>query len=334
MKIYVVLTGGTIACSVTDGIISANEKTPRALEMYSQEYGGKTEFHITRLLNILSENASPEHWKIIADHILGTDLSGYDGVMILHGSDTLSYSSAFLGTELSSLNIPVVITASDLVPDDPESNAVENIRAAVLCIVRFRKGIFTAYKNRNDSFCSVYLSTRIVEADRVFGNFTSFDGSPFAYVENNRLELSGTVTESEINSNSGYAPALPFKLKSRVLMLRQYPGIDYSDVLLSENVSAVLLITYHSSSASTLGNGSALELLHRCTECGKEFFLASFDRNKTNIYETSDILLKNGARPLYHISNEAAYAKLLIRAELPQERREDFLEKNIFFEYI
>lgn len=334
MKIYTVLTGGTIACSVRNGIITADEKTPRAIEMYTKKYGDETEFHVIRLLNILSENMAPEHWEIIANHILSAGLSGYDGIMILHGSDTLSYSSALLGIALSSLNIPVVLTASDLVPDDPESNAAANIRAAVLCIERFKKGVFTVYKNRKDSFCSVYLSTRIVEADRVFGNFTSFDGKPFAYAENGRLELSGTVPESKINCNTGYMPDLPLVFKNRVLMLRQYPGIDLSDISLSDNVSTVLMVTYHSSSASTLGNESALELLHRCTKCGKEFFLASFDRHKTNIYETSDILLKNGASPLLHISNEAAYAKLLIRANLPEDRREKFLEKNCFFEYI
>ena len=74
----------------------------------------------------------------------------YDGLIITHGSDTLSYSSAFLGLCLCGLDIPVALTAADLVPDDPRSNAVENLRACVEVIEKFRRGVFTVYKNPRD----------------------------------------------------------------------------------------------------------------------------------------------------------------------------------------
>lgn len=328
------MTGGTIGSSEHNGIISTCRSGCTAIDKYNSKYGSSTDFHIFRILNILSENLTLSHWETIVNHLLTTDLSGYNGVLILHGSDTLSYSSAFLGIALSSIKIPVVITASDRVPDDPESNACENIRAAVLCFKSLSRGVFSVYKNKDNSFCSVYLATRLNEADRVFGNFSSFDGVPFAIVENDTIKLRGGIPAEKVISCSGYRPSLPLVLKNRVLMIRQYPGARLTDIVLSDDTKAVLVITYHSSSASTEEDGSVLGLLKRCKEKNIELFLASFDKNGSAVYETSSLLIKNGARPLKHISNEAAYAKLLLWAQLPESEREIFLNENCFFEYL
>ena len=333
-KILVLMTGGTIGSSLNIGVISVKTDSCRAVELYRARYDDGIELHTQVIMNILSENLDKCHWQDITGHILSADLSEYCGIIITHGSDTLSYSSAMLGFCLCGLGIPVVLTAADLVPDLPESNAVDDIRGAVAVIKCMNCGVYTVYRNPGENDCAVYLATRVSEADRVRGCFSSFDGMPFAYVRDGRLEFSGSVAPENVPvSIRPLKFAQPLSLNNDVLMIRPYPGMNISDIHIGERVKAVLYITYHSSSACADGRGSVLRLLSQCREKGTELFLASFPRNSA-MYETSCALIENGAVPLTHISDEAAYTKLLLAVNLdvPDIRR--FMDKDIFLETI
>lgn len=333
-KILIITTGGTIGSRINGGVISAHKGSCRAVELYCEKYHD-TEFETVCAMDILSENLNKNHLESLLKFIRSRNLHSCDGIIITHGSDTLSYSSAFLGMCLCGLDIPVVITAADRVPDDPMSNAVDNIRGSVLTIRFFKKGVFTVYKNPSDSFCSIYLATRIQEADRVYGAFSSFDGTPLGRIVKDSFCLnSGSLSPEQIAERTSPL-SLPEELTlcNNVLMVRPYPGADSTDQIIRRNTKAVLYITYHSSSASAQGEGSALSLLKRCRRKGIGFYLASFGKTDL-LYESSDILLKNGAFPLPHISDEAAYSKLLLCVNLPVKNRYEFMKREIFCEYL
>lgn len=333
-KILMITTGGTIGSSIDRGVISARKGSCLALSLYLERYGG-AEIEAVSAMDILSEELTTGHWERLLTFIGGLDLNGYDGLIITHGSDTLSYTSAFLGLCLCGLEIPVVITAADRVPDDPESNAAENIRAAVLVIEGFRRGVFTVYKNPKDTFCSVYLATRVCEADRVSGSFSSFDGAPFAKISDGRLveeDFSLSREEIETHTCPVSLPKAPL-INGSILMVHPYPSEDHSSIVLKKNTKAVLYITYHSSSASTQGKSSALTLLKRCRKKDIPFFLCSFGSTSL-IYKSSDTLIKNGALPLRHISKEAAYAKLILSLITGESDTFSFMNKEIFCEFI
>ena len=333
-KILVLMTGGTIGSSLNDGIISVKKDSCRAVELYCRRFGNDVQFHTAGLLNILSENLDKQHWEIIVNYLRNTDLSGYSGVIITHGSDTLSYSSAMMSFCLCGLQLPVVLTAADLVPDAPGSNAVDDLRGAVTVIQNMLGGVYTVYKNPGDEYCSVYLASRITEADRVRGYFTSADGSPFALIRDDKMYFTGTASAQEaVERLHPIAFEGDLSLKNDVLMLRQYPGMDISCIRLCSSVRAVLVITYHSSSGCTEGRGSLLTLLAECRKRSAGLYLASFPEN-ASLYETSDTLINNGAVPLRHISNEAAYAKLLLAVNLPITDISGFMEREVCLETI
>lgn len=312
-KILAVLTGGTIGSSMKDGIISADGGSS-ALEAYRKKYGDDTEFTVCRPMNILSENLNKRHWELLINKLLSMSFDGYDGIIITHGSDTLSYSSAMLSMCLSGIRKPVVITASNLIPAHPDSNAAVDLRAAVVMINSFSRGVFTVYKNPDDEYCSVYIPTRIREADRYRGSFSGFEGRPFGRIENDSfVRLSDDPSITDIERHEPYI-TLPDGISFRrdVMLLRSYPSMRYDDIVLRDDTCAVLQITYHSSTACSEPDNSALSLLLRCREKGIPFYMASFPKGSSSMYETSDILLKNGALPMYDISDEAAYARLLL----------------------
>ncbi len=304
-QILAVMTGGTIGSCCRHGVISVEGGRCRAIERYREVYGEDTVFTEVQPLNILSENLNKHHWEILVNFLLEQDLSAYDGILILHGSDTLSYTSAMLGLCLRHLAVPVVLTAADRIPDDPRSNAVCNIHAAVTVINRFSCGVFTVYRNSGEDFCSVYLPTLLQEADRVSGRFSSFDGTLFGKVTESGLTI-GTEQLCPVRE-----PCLlkegRLHLANDVMMIRPYPSLLYAAIALPASVKAVLHITYHSGTTAE----EALSLLKRCQAQGIDFYVTSVTGSA--LYETAALLLENGAVPIADLSNEAAYATLLLR---------------------
>ncbi|MFC6269033.1 asparaginase [Frigoriflavimonas asaccharolytica] len=73
-----------------------------------------------------SSDMGPEEWKIIANYI-GKNYEKYDGFLILHGTDTMSYTASALSFMLKGLRKPVILTGSQLPIGDLRTDAKENL---------------------------------------------------------------------------------------------------------------------------------------------------------------------------------------------------------------
>lgn len=73
-----------------------------------------------------SSDMGPEEWKIIA-HYIHKNYEKYDGFLILHGTDTMSYTASALSFMLKGLTKPVILTGSQLPIGDLRTDAKENL---------------------------------------------------------------------------------------------------------------------------------------------------------------------------------------------------------------
>ena len=317
-KILVVMTGGTIGSYSNNGIISVKENNCRALEIFKKRYRPVVEFEVTQPINILSENLDKNHWEILVNFLYQVNTSDYRGIIITHGSDTLSYTSAMLGICLNHFDIPVVITASNYIPDDKRSNAVENIRSAVTVINTFQNGIFTVYQNWGKIFCTVFTANDIIEADRFSGKFNSFKNKIFGKVINGVYEK---IQDYDIRKERFFDDE-KISLKNDVLMIKPYPSMMYSAIKIPESVKAVLHVTYHSCTAKTNGAENAIDFLELCKSKNIDFYITAV--RDGSVYETSDMLIKNGAVPIYNVSDETALARLILYYNCDIRDRKNF----------
>ncbi|MGN0537672.1 MAG: asparaginase domain-containing protein, partial [Acutalibacteraceae bacterium] len=336
MKILVFATGGTIGSSCADKVIDLSDDTKklRVLEQYNERYGD-CHFDVCRPLNILSENLELKDWEILVNTIRHTDTKGYDGLIVTHGSDTLSYTSAMLGLCLCDLPLPLVITASNYVPDEPKSNALINIRCAVKVMECFSRGIFSVFCDSNNH--AVYLPTRLCEAERCLDCFSSFERQCFADFQNDRLILNtGDYMPSKADMEKEHQSPLhgDLSLKKRVLMLHPYPGMDYRTISIGNDVGAVLHILYHSATAKSDGDNSILTLAEQCSTKKIPLFCASFKDLQAARYASSVKFIQKGVIPLYALSDESAYAKLLLACNQNRVSCAEFMQKDIYFETV
>lgn len=79
-----------------------------------------------------SANMQQHNWLAMRDAIVeAVDVAGHDGVLVLHGTDSLAYSAAALSFLLLGLQVPVLLTGSMLPAGAPGSDAWGNLCGAL-----------------------------------------------------------------------------------------------------------------------------------------------------------------------------------------------------------
>ena len=77
-----------------------------------------------------SSNMNPSHWIAIAT-IIEENYMTHDGFVVLHGSDTMSYTASALSFMLENLAKPVIFTGSQLPIGDLRTDAKENLITSI-----------------------------------------------------------------------------------------------------------------------------------------------------------------------------------------------------------
>ena len=109
--ILLILTGGTIGSEKKKNIINVSQKN--YLQSFLKKTSKEVVFKIIQPINILSENAIPDDWNSIVKSIEENWNNDYSGIIITHGTDTLSFTSSALSQYFYNFNKPVILVSSD-----------------------------------------------------------------------------------------------------------------------------------------------------------------------------------------------------------------------------
>ncbi|BCJ04889.1 asparaginase [Pseudomonas mosselii] len=134
-NLLVLYTGGTIGMLQTaEGLAPAGGFETRMREHFAA-CGDAPKVHWSlRELNPLIDSANMQqaNWLAMRDAIVeAVERDGHDGVLVLHGTDTLAYSAAALSFLLLGLPAPVLLTGSMLPAGAPDSDAWANLVGAL-----------------------------------------------------------------------------------------------------------------------------------------------------------------------------------------------------------
>ena len=145
-KILIINTGGTLSAVMKkNGLIPglSIHDMQKELKMVS----GDTDIEIEDFCSVDSANIFPEDWCALAQRISDCR-NDYDGIVVIHGTDTLAYTSSMLSFMLRNINIPVVITGSQLSITNPVADAMENCRCAIHMAASQIPGVFVAFNRK------------------------------------------------------------------------------------------------------------------------------------------------------------------------------------------
>lgn len=327
-KILILNTGGTIGM-----IRSENGYTPNKAffsdmlhNMGALKADGMPEWELKHTERILdSSNMTVDDWNTIGKYI-SQDYDNYDGFVILHGTDTMAYTSSALSFMLEGLAKPVILTGAQIPLCELRSDGRDNLITSLLIAA---SGIV-------NEVC-IYFGNKLVRGNRAIKY--SADGLIAFQSPNYPVLAEAGIT---INYNSAFMMKkaekpfnfVPFS-NVPIGVIKVFPGIQFElfESIMTEQLKGIVIETFGAGNIPQQG-GKLLPIIEKAYRNGTVLAVCSQCPQGTvslGTYETSSSLKKAGAVSGRDITTEAAVAKLyyLFSKENDKELIKTLMGKNL-----
>ena len=235
--ISLISTGGTIASTVDyrTGAVTAQFTAEDVLRAVP-ELTGRANYRGRVVANILSENMEPSIWQELATAVAEEIEAGADGVVVMHGTDTMQYSAAALSFMLDT-PVPIVFTGSQRSADRPSSDNVMNAVSAVEAAkADCAEVLLCMHASASDDRCALHRGTRVRKNHTSRRDaFETVGNKPLATIDYATARDDGgdgAVADDAIAFNREYAArgetdlALSDELNPAVELVKFTPGMD------------------------------------------------------------------------------------------------------------
>ncbi|MFZ5944628.1 MAG: asparaginase [Bacillota bacterium] len=306
-RVYIIYTGGTIGMTKSE---SGYKPTPdylqyqmdNILELKSSIMPEYTIHEYKPLLD--SANMTPEIWTAIAQDI-SDNYEEYDGFVVLHGTDTMSYTASALSFMLAGLDKPVILTGSQIPISEIRNDARSNLITAILM----------AGKYKIPEVC-LFFGNRLLRGNRTvkvnadqLNAFESPNYPPLGFAGVDiRIQW-----ESILDIKKQMFKIHPFKVQS-IGTLRLFPGISAEVIenMLKPPLKGLVLETYGVGNVPDQ-DPRLMEVINRA--CAENVVIVACTqslRGSVNLaqYKAGQALLKAGVIGGYDMTTEAALTKL------------------------
>ena len=312
-KILIIYTGGTIGM-VEDHVSKTlkpfdfnqiNKELPELKKI-------KCKIDAVSFKNpIDSSNVSPVIWEKIGDYI-NSKYNDYDGFVVLHGTDTMSYTASALSFMFQHLSKPIIFTGSQLPIGMVRTDGKENLITAIEIAASKREGEPIVQE------VAIYFEYQLYRANRTtkissehFEAFKSYNFPPLA------------IAGIDINYNHSvlFRPSAK-KMKyikgfdTNILVLVFFPGLDTESVkemMQNSSSKVVVLMTYGSGNIPM--SDKITKLIKKHIKKGKIFLNVSqckAGRVEQQKYETGIQLHNLGVLGVYDMTLEAVISKTML----------------------
>lgn len=235
-KILIISTGGTISCGETEQGLSPKLKFDELLSnIPSLDCDAKIDG--VQLMNIDSGNIHPTNWLDIANQIK-KEYNNYDGFVITHGTDTLSYTSAALSYLVQNSKKPIVLTGSQKPIEVDDSDGKNNLSKSIVLACQGVGGVFIVFNNK------VILGTEAKKTkSKSYDAFVSLNVPYVAYFEDDKLYWNEKILEL-LETNYEQVQFYD-SLDTKVALIKIAPGLK-PDILvyIAEHYHAVVIEAY------------------------------------------------------------------------------------------
>ena len=314
-KLMILSTGGTIACTQTeDGLIPTLSADDILAYVPDAAKLGKIE--TKTILNLDSSNIQPEEWRLIAKAVFDC-LPDYDGIVILHGTDTMAYTASMLSFMLRNVDKPVVITGSQLPVGHPNTDAKANLRDAMITAASGIPGVVVVFDQQ------ILLGCRVAKVRTTSQNaFESINRLPVGRVRFGRVRLIDPPQQPKGE------PALDDAIEPNVFLLKLIPGTrpEVFDDIARLGYRGVVIEGFGLGGLHCLRR-NLLEGIQNLMDANVAVLLTTqcrYEPSDPTVYETGRLALELGILQAYDMTSECAVTKLmwvLAHATKPEEVR-------------
>ncbi|MDR2868474.1 MAG: type I asparaginase [Bacteroidales bacterium] len=313
-KILVIYTGGTIGMM----------KDPATGALHPFEFNDiyehlpmlrliDAEVTITSLSPLIdSADTNPNFWIRLSAEI-ARQYDNYSGFVVLHGTDTMSYTAAALSFLLENLTKPVILTGSQLPLGVMRTDGRENILNSIEIASSMNKD----GSPRVQEVC-VYFQNALYRGNRTYKDsadqFNAFLSPNYPVLVEVGVNL--RFYDSQLHKTDAQPLILHQRMDDNVAILKLYPGINHQTIEAILNIPSLRALILE-----TFGAGNApsdpLFLAAIKKACDQGLVLVNVTQCKgggaveIGKYSTSVTLGKCGVISGHDMTTEAAITKLM-----------------------
>lgn len=339
-KILIIYTGGTIGMRRDEN----GTLVPFDFNSIEEEFPSVRQLNVDievdrKMTPIDSSNVTPARWAELA-RIIRDNYAECDGFVVLHGTDTMSYSASALSFMLENLAKPVVFTGSQIPMGIMRTDGRENLITAIeIAAARRPDGLPVVPE------VSLYFQNRLMRANRTsklsaeaLNAFDSCNYPPLAEVGVNIFYNSDDIMRPCVR-----AACEPLRISERmdenVVIIKLFPGITertLRSMLAIEGLKGVVLETFGTGNAPTdswfidtladaIGRGITIVDVTQCRSGAVDM----------QLYETGLRLQNIGVVCGRDMTTEAAVTKLmwLLGKNLPKNELLEMLSRPLRGEF-
>ncbi|WP_019616044.1 asparaginase [Psychromonas ossibalaenae] len=318
-RIYIAYTGGTIGMKPSkDGFIPVagylSQTIANMPEFYHEDM---PEFEIHEYNPLIdSANVSPEIWQT-----LGLDIQNryhdFDGFIILHGTDTMSYTASALSFVFENLSKPVIVTGSQI----PLSQLRSDARVNLL------NSLYIAAHHPINEVC-IFFNNQLFRGNRTTkqyaDGFDAFVSPNYPVLLEAGIEIKNIAGQTQKSVNTRLRVS---ELEAQsIAILHLFPGLDWQvlDNLLKSPLQALVLLTYGVGNAqqdeqllATLKEASERGILIvNCSQCLKgsvnmEGYATGHALSEAGVISGLDMTTETVIAKLYYLLSQGLSNKVI-----------------------
>jgi L-asparaginase type I len=307
-KICLITTGGTIS-SIYDPSIHALRPGLSVEELLDRlpKNLGNVEVVQRELFQLDSANAQPHHWQELASAIkdISEEMPDLHGIIVSHGTDTMTYSAAAVSFMVQDFGRPIVFTGAQIPASIPWSDGPRNLLDAIRV---------AAFGDLGET-CIVFNGEihRATRAKKVRVNsydaFDSMDPSSIGVLARDII-----LYENRKKRDHSLVPRFDTRLDDRVFLVKVFPGLPPQALarIVDMGFHGIIIEGFGSGNLPTDENALTGGILQAIDQ-GCFVVVSSqcaFGQADLSIYEVGRAAMDVGAMSAYDMTSEAALVKL------------------------
>lgn len=308
MTVLVLYAGGTIGMESTESGYQPMEGFESFLKskMLSRTGQNTYKFDFISLENLIdSSNLVPSDWTSLGKTLI-ENWDNYEGFVLLHGTDTMAYTSSMLSFMLLSCDKPVIITGSQIPLSETRNDAFDNLIGSLVLA-----------ENSVISEVCIYFNGLLIRGNRATKvsskDLKAFDSPNYDYL--GKVGINIELQKQLLLPPSQPLFSAPSFIPSAVAVIQTYPGMQSNtlDALLTDkSLRGLILCTYGAGNppAANTAFMAALKLANNNGVCVINISQCSKGGVSQGTYATGSALGNVGVISGNDLTLEAAFTKL------------------------